>query len=319
MARPLRIQYPGAVYHVLNRGGARQRTFLIPQDYRAFLQVLEEAHVRWGAEILAYCLLPNHYHLCLRTPRGNLSRVMRHVDGLYTQRFNRAYRRDGALFRGRYKAILVDEDAYLTSVVRYIHRNPITAGLVKKPQDYAWSSHRGYINPERTLPWLQVNPVLASFPHRGAFHEFVLSGDDPEMDGLFQNRRHFPILGSEVFVERVRGQIGRLPEEHPRHQRQAIRPSVEGVIAMVCREYGMSKEDILTGRRGRRNEARKVAMYLVPRLCDLTLKETAGKFNVSSYGVVGWNGNGVRMRLQVSRSFRNRIESLEARICQQKI
>jgi REP-associated tyrosine transposase len=319
MSRPLRIQYPGAVYHVMNRGGARQRTFLIPQDYRAFLQVLEEANERWGAEILAYCLLPNHYHLCLRTPRGNLSRIMRHVDGLYTQRFNRAYRRDGPLFRGRYKAILVEEDSYLASVVRYIHRNPITAGLIKKPQDYAWSSHRAYIQPEKTPSWLQINPVLETFPHRRAFHEFVFFGNDPGLDLFFQRPRVSPILGSEKFVEKVRGQIGRLPAEHPRHQRQAISPSVEGVIAMVCHEYGTSKENILTGRRGRRNEARKVAMYLVPRLCDLTLRETAGKFNLSSYGVVGWNGNGVRMRLQASRSFRNRVESLEARIYQQKI
>ncbi len=125
MPRPLRIEYPGAVYHLMNRGSARQKVFLGSADYREFLKTLSEAHDLWEIEVLAYCLMPNHYHLCLRTPRGNLSRVMRHIDGLYTQRFNRGHRRDGSLFRGRYKAILVDADEYLLAVVRYVHLNPV--------------------------------------------------------------------------------------------------------------------------------------------------------------------------------------------------
>jgi REP-associated tyrosine transposase len=118
MARPLRIQYPGAVYHVMNRGGDRQKIFLEKEDYEAFFKSIREIHERWRVEIFAYCLMGNHYHICLRTPEGNLSRVVRHLDGLYTQRFNRIHRRDGALFRGRYKAIVVDKDSYLAQLVR---------------------------------------------------------------------------------------------------------------------------------------------------------------------------------------------------------
>src|SRR2546428_2097688 len=136
MARPLRIQFPGAVHHVMNRGTARQATFLDEEDYGLFLNTLGEAFDLWGTEIFAYCLMKNHYHLCLRTPKGNLSRVMRHVDGLYTQRFNRAHDRDGPLFRGRYRAILVDADEYLATVVRYIHLNPVEARVVKLPEEY---------------------------------------------------------------------------------------------------------------------------------------------------------------------------------------
>jgi REP element-mobilizing transposase RayT len=106
-------------------GTARQATFLQEQDYEAFLKTLAEAHVLWGVEVFAYCLMSNHYHVCLRTPKGNLSRVMRHVDGLYTQRFNRSHGRDGSLFRGRYRAILIDADEYLAAVVRYIHLKPL--------------------------------------------------------------------------------------------------------------------------------------------------------------------------------------------------
>jgi len=128
MSRPLRIQFDGAVYHLMNRGTARQITFVDDDDYRAFQNTLGEAHRLWGIEVFSYCLMRNHYHLCLRTPKGNLSRVMRHVDGLYTQRFNRSHKRDGSLFRGRYKAILVNEDQYLAQVVRYIHLNPVHGG-----------------------------------------------------------------------------------------------------------------------------------------------------------------------------------------------
>ena len=110
VARPLRIEYPGAVYHVLNRRAARQKVFRGAVDYQRFWEGLAEAHTRWGVELFAFCLMGTHYHLCLRTPGGNLGRIMRHVDGLYTQRFNRAHSRDGPLFRGRYQAILVEAD-----------------------------------------------------------------------------------------------------------------------------------------------------------------------------------------------------------------
>jgi putative transposase len=122
MARPLRIQYPGAVYHVMNRGGSRQKIFLDEKDHQVFLNTIGEIYDRWGVEVFGWCLMGNHYHLCLRTAEGNLSRVMRHLDGLYTQRFNRFHGRDGALFRGRYKAIVVDKDNYLAQVVRYMSR-----------------------------------------------------------------------------------------------------------------------------------------------------------------------------------------------------
>jgi putative transposase len=103
MSRPLRIQFNGAVYHVMNRGTARQTTFVDEADYQAFLNTLAEAHRLWGIEVFSYCLMKNHYHLCLRTPKGNLSRVMRHIDGLYTQRFNRHHKRDGSIFSVRFK------------------------------------------------------------------------------------------------------------------------------------------------------------------------------------------------------------------------
>jgi len=156
MARPLRIEYPGAVYHVMNRGLAQQTVFYDPTDYEAFLQVVSDTHSLWGVEVFAYCLMGNHYHLCLRTPSANLGRVMRHVNGLYTQRFNRMHQRDGPLFRGRYKAIVVEAEAYLASVIRYIHLNPVQTKLVQSPEAYRWSSHAQYLTPQSAPPWLET-------------------------------------------------------------------------------------------------------------------------------------------------------------------
>ena len=203
MARPLRIQYPGAVYHVMNRGGSRQRVFLEKADYETFLKIIGDIHERWGIEVFAYCLIDNHYHLCLRTPEGNLSRVMRHLDGLYTQQLNRRHHRDGALFRGRYKAIVVDKDNYLSQVVRYIHLNPCGAGLVREPHAYVWSSHQFYLRPKQAPKWLRVEEVMGEFADISGFHEFVLEGNAHALEEFYKRGRQSPVLGDERFRERL--------------------------------------------------------------------------------------------------------------------
>jgi REP element-mobilizing transposase RayT len=143
MSRPLRIQYPNAWYHVMNRGRRWESVFESKDDYQLFLDILHEAIELFSLRISAYCLMTNHYyHLLVQTPDGNLSRCMRHINGVYTQRFNATHGLDGQLFRGRYKAILVWEDSYLLQLVRYIHKNPLRAGMVKRAELYEWSSHK---------------------------------------------------------------------------------------------------------------------------------------------------------------------------------
>ena len=318
MARPLRIQYPGAVYHVMNRGGSRQKIFIEKQDYEAFLKTIGEIHERWGVELFAYCLMGNHYHICLRTPEGNLSRVMRHLDGLYTQRFNRIHRRDGALLRGRYKAIVVDEDAYMAQVVRYIHLNPLAAGLVGEPQGYGWSSHRFYLRPKEAPKWLQIEEVMGEFASITAFHGFVVEGNEPALEAFYKKVRQSPVLGDEEFRERLIEKPLRVDREHPRHERAAVRPSVDGVLRALVKVYGVEVEDLLTARRGKKNEARKVGMYLIKELCDLKLHEIAERFGTGSYGAVGWACHGVMSRMESDATFRDRVGSVR-QTCQQKI
>lgn len=319
MARPLRIEYPGAVYHVMNRGQARLATFRTPADYATFLQVLSEAHALWGVEVLAYCLLPNHYHLCVRTPRGNLGRIMRHLNGVYTQRFNRAHRRDGPLFRGRYKAILVEAEAYLGAVVRYIHLNPVKAKLTKKPEAYRWSSHAGYLKPVTAPTWMVPQDLLESLGTPRAFHAFVVAGNEATLEAFYAAERQRPVLGTEGFLEKMKTNGPSYSREHPRHERVQVRPSGRQVCQQVAAVFHVTVASLKKGRRGEANEARKVAMYLVKRLCDLTLQETAGHFGVASYGVVGWACAQVRAKLKRDKRFKTQVEQVENVFSQQKI
>ena len=154
MARPLRIAYQDGWYHVMNRGRRGEPVFQSRLDYFSFVDLLKETSEAWNVRVAAYCLIPNHYHLLLQTPEANISRCMRHIDGVYTQRFNRNHGHDGPLFRGRYKAIVVDADTYLLELVRYIHRNPVRAGLTKRLDGYPWSSHKGYLSRAKRWEWL---------------------------------------------------------------------------------------------------------------------------------------------------------------------
>lgn len=169
MARKPRIEYPGAVYHVLARGNRRERVFLSDQDYRAFLECLGEACERTGWVVHAYVLMGNHYHLLLETPEANLVTGMKWLQGTFTQRYNAAHRLSGHLFQGRYKALIMDpeEPEYFRIVSAYIHLNPARARLIAVDQGeslsaYRWSSFVAYVKPSRRPPWLEVRRVLSS-------------------------------------------------------------------------------------------------------------------------------------------------------------
>lgn len=209
MARPVRIQYKNAFYHVMNRGGGRQSIFRNEKHYQIFLDLLAEAIELWEVRIHAFSLLPNHYHLLIETPLANLARAMRHINGVYTQRWNRLCRCDGHLFRGRYKAILVEEDAYLVELARYIHLNPVKARLAEKPEKHPWTSHSCYLK-DKGPTWLSTDRILGYFGRRRnlarrKFHKFVLEGVPKKLEEHLENHRLPSVLGSESFEEWVSG------------------------------------------------------------------------------------------------------------------
>jgi REP element-mobilizing transposase RayT len=145
MARPLRVEYPGAFYHVINRGNSLEKIFTSTRDYEKFLQYLEKAAERFALIIHTYCLMDNHYHLLIETPEPNLSMTMQWLNVSYATYFNRKQDRSGHLFQGRFKAILIDADAYLKHLSRYIHLNPVRAGIINTPRQYHWSSYPSFI------------------------------------------------------------------------------------------------------------------------------------------------------------------------------
>ena len=174
MARPLRIEYEGAVYHVTSRGNAQSDIYLSDVDRDMFLDVLAHVVERFGWVCHTYCLMSNHYHLMIETPQANLSRGMRQLNGMYTQRFNRAHRRVGHVFQGRFKSIIVDKDAYLLELSRYIVRNPVAAKMVKTVEDWVWSSYAATAGNEKAPSFLTVTWLLSQFGgDRTLYKQFV--------------------------------------------------------------------------------------------------------------------------------------------------
>ncbi len=295
MARPLRIEYPGAWYHVMNRGAGRKRIFNTDGHYELFLTLLEEVTTRFGAEVHAYCLMGNHYHLLLHTPEGNLQRIMRHLNGVYTQRYNRMMRTDGPLFRGRYKAILVDADHYLLNLSRYIHRNPLEAKLVKRLYTYPWSSYPAYIGKQKVPDWLHTTHTMeqVSGPRgsRDSYRAFTEGESETELDKLYTGKDLPPVLGSETFIKNImarHGSSGR-DREIPDGKRARHVPSSGRIIRAVSEYFKVSRASITMSRPGRHpgiNYPRLIAMYLCQQVCGMSLKDIARTFHVGHYASI---------------------------------
>lgn len=235
MARPLRIEFPGAVYHITSRGNAKQDIFLNDRDRTGFLKILHTVVERFNWVVHCYCLMNNHYHLVVETPDANLSRGMRQLNGVYTQKFNWWYNRTGHTFQGRYKSILVEKQNYLLEVCRYVVLNPVRAHLILDPYEWNWSSYRATAGYEKPTECLTVDWVLGRFSNRReearkSYQIFIREGigKNPftkELAGKI-------ILGTERFVEAMTQIIENKEEmkEVPRVQRYVGRPTLKDLF-----------------------------------------------------------------------------------------
>lgn len=237
MARPLRLEYPGAVYHVTSRGNGQDDVFLTDADRLSFLDILANVVAKYNWLCHAYCLLDNHYHLIVETPDPNLSLGMRQLNGVYTQAFNRSRQRVGHVFQGRYKAILVEKESHLLELCRYVVLNPVRAGMVARPDGWMWSSYHATAYAGKVLAYLTVDWLLGQFSDqrqaaRQRYRKFVAAGL-AERPRLWKDLVGQVFLGGEHFVARMREQLGDRQEikEIPRVQRYPGRPSLDRIFA----------------------------------------------------------------------------------------
>jgi putative transposase len=310
MTRPIRIEYENAFYHVMNRGRGRQIIFHEEIYYQAFLDILANACERFDCIVHAYCLMGNHYHILIETPKANLSRVMRHVNGVYTQKHNWLKRTDGPLFRGRFKAILVDKDSYLVPLTRYIHRNPIDMKrpLVEKLDDYRWSSYPAYVGIAQAPTWLERERTYGILGHNddhfAGYRRFVAKGVDENTASFYSKDNYAAIIGDKGFKAWIYEEL--LPELAIEQKSRLIHPDTElgEVTEGVARFYHCSMNELITVTRGKgKNEPRKIAMHLCQELTGAKLSILAKYFNLTAIGSVSSATHQIRKKRQNDEAF----------------
>jgi len=248
MARPPRLEFPGAFYHIIVRGNQRQDIFVEDQDRIEYLKRLKGYKKKCGFVLYAFVLMPNHVHLLIETLNTPISKIMQLINLTYTQYFNKKYDKVGHIFQGRYKSFLCDRDEYLLSLVRYIHLNPVRAKLVKKPDQYRWSSHKDYLIGAKGL--VDNDRVLRIFSEKGLqarrrYSDFIVDAIGEGRNEAFYRGIGQQVLGSDKFLEQVENKIGRM-------DRPLRKPSLEQILRALKEVTGIVEGDILS--RGRRKE-----------------------------------------------------------------
>ena len=319
MARPLRIEYPGAWYHVMNRGRRGEEIFSDKKDYEAFVVLLRETGEMFDFQVSAYCLMSNHYHLLVRTPSGVLSRVMKHINGVDTQRYNRYHKVDGQLFKGRYKSILVEEDSYLLELLRYIHGNPVRVGICKAVEEYAWTSHHGYVSRVRQWDWLYKQFLLGMFAGKTGkagknYIEFIHEGDSLEVTEFYSKKNLASVFGSADFVVWIKEKfyLQKQHEEVPGSRQLA--PTILAINKAVCQLYKINKKDLIHSIRGQKNEPRNLAIYLARRHSGLSLAEIGSEFGLRKYSSVSSIVMRTEHLMSQSKQLQEKAEKVRAKL-----
>jgi len=294
MSRPLRVEFPDAIYHVTSRGSERGAIVADDHDRERWLLGLQRAAEGHRWRIFAFALMNNHFHLFLQTPEPNLSAGMHDLNTAYVNYYNARHERAGHLLQGRFKAVLVEDEGHWTEMSRYVHLNPVRAGLVKRPEDWRWSSYAGYHRPAKGLAWVHYPRVLDEFggdtpSGRRRYREFVAAGLGRPLDSPLALAWHGLVLGSDRFLARIRGMLEARPDhpEVPGLTRLRGRPSLSCVIAEVARRSG-SDPSRWAPRRRCDEPARALAAYLARRVAGIPspqIAEALGYRSISSVSV----------------------------------
>ncbi len=273
MARKPRLHFPGACYHVILRGNSGNDIFFKRQNRSRFLLLLQEGLERYRHRIHAYCLMTNHVHLAIQVEEIPLSRIMQNVSFRYTRYINRLKKQSGHLFQGRFKALLIDADSYLLELVRYIHNNPVSAGMVDKAESYPWSSHSTYLENNPTT-WLTTDWVLSQFDEQRSsakkrYRSFMQREEEEQRQDFYKGTREGRILGDDSFVEESLAKASKTITR---------KVSLEQILQAVCQYYNIGHDDLLSKSRQRHiSKPRAITALLVReqehlRLIDLSRK-----------------------------------------------
>lgn len=321
MARPLRIAFEGAFYHVTARGNERRKIFLSRRDYEKFLFYLTDAVHKYGVRLHAFVLMANHYHLLVETPKANLSSFMHSLNSAFTTYFNIKRKRAGHLFQGRYKALLVDAENYLLELSRYIHLNPVRAGIAERPESYPYSSYRAYIFAReetlifRDLLWSMVAKERKNGPRY--YREFVERGLRDESRNPFEAIFGGVILGGKTFtkevLQRLKDQDFRKKEISHRRALGSMTSDIDEIVDLVCHRFKVSREKV----RGT-SPYKGYAVHLVRKHTPLSNTEIGKHFGGISYSAVTKIGTRIKDRMRNDATLRDEMLKLDEQLSRVK-
>lgn len=294
MSRPLRIEFPGALYHVMARGNERREIVRDVRDRVRWLEMLRDVVETYKWKIHALVLMTNHFHVFIETPCANLGSGMGYFNSRYAAYFNRRHKRVGHLFQGRYKAQIIETEGYYLEISRYIHLNPVRAAIVSRPEQWPWSSYPGYIDPRQRLPWIRYDRVLGEFGENGKGGEACMRYQQFVLDGVVRPdevmaERMSTVVGNARFVDEMRARVGRRNQDLalPEARDLIRRPSLSQIASAVSAVLGADPQTWQTSRRAG-NLSRVVAAYLARRCFGYSSVEVAGALGYRSHASVAY-------------------------------
>lgn len=321
MARPLRIEYEGAFYHITARGNERKRIFFGKGDYDKFKEYLLEAQDKYGYRLHCYVLMGNHYHLVIETPNGNMNKVLHYINGSYANYINRKRNRNGHLLQGRYKGILVDRDAYMLELSRYLHLNPVRAKIVERPEDYRQSSYRSYVKTQKEAI-VTTDLILGMVSEDGktarrAYREYVEKGVTEEGRNPLEDVYGGVILGSRGFIKQALRMLKEtaLDQEEIARRRELRKFEIEDVIEAVCSYFEVSADRLAEGG----NDLRDMAIYLLKRHTSFLNRQIGELFEGLTYSGVSKANQRFSMRMSGDRSLRKAVEKITGSMSNVKV
>jgi len=317
MARPWRIQFEGAVFHVMSRGVGRRRIFPSDEDYAKFLELAEKAVEKFELDVFAFVLMTNHYHLLLRINKENLSKALAWIQTSYAIYHNHKYKYSGHLFQGRYKSMLVGEESYWKGLSAYIHLNPIRAGMVDRIEDYPWSSYLDYTDPDKAHKWVKSEEVLEEFGNSRArqvksYRQFLaqISGREKAVIG---DLKHGFILGSKLFVKFVRekfaADIEAKDSELTGHDSVRDEGVGERVLEALSKSFNVKRQELVRPVRHKPNLTRDIGIYFLHARTSLSNKEIGRVFGIDSSAVTKASERAGRS-MQEDTGLKKKIEAL---------